>query len=453
MTASVTFYGGVGLVTGANFLVTTDKQKILIDCGLFQDKDFCSALNFEPFPYDPSSIDVLIVTHAHIDHIGRIPRLVRAGFRGKIYSTPATRDIAALMFDDALSIMRDVHTPHCAEPLYEPEDVQQALSIWETVDYYTPYTPTEGVTVRFLDAGHILGSAMVECERGGQKILFSGDLGNSPSPLLRDTDSPRGARYLVMESVYGDRNHEARSDRRMFLGDIINEAERTRGLLLIPAFSVERTQVLLHEIHELMSTGEIRPVPVYLDAPLAIRVSSVYRNYPSYFNEHIQAQLKKGIDPFNFEGLKLTPNVLDSQRAAKAPNPKIIIAGSGMSYGGRILSHEKTFLGDKSTYILFAGYQAPGSVGRRIQEGNKKVLIDGQWVRVRAQIRTVTGYSAHKDRDSLIQFVEEARETLREVFVVMGEPRSTLFLSQRINDFLGVRARAPYAGDTHTIDW
>lgn len=445
-TATIGFYGGTGAVTGANFLFDIGDKKILIDCGAVERENVCDEANLEPFAYDPASVDYLIVTHAHADHIGRIPKLVHDGFKGAIISTPATKDLAAVMFDDALSLMKGDQEKHGCRPLYGEDDVANALSRWKTREYHEPFS-TGSATVDFLDAGHVLGSALVRLSRNGEVIIFTGDLGNSPEPLLKDTESPKGAHYLVMESVYGDRVHEKREERLSSLVASIEETRTRGGVLLIPSFSIERTQILLHELDEMVTQGSMQPIPVYLDAPLAIRVTEVFRRYPDEMNETLQKRFAEGNDPFDFEGLKVTVTSAQSRVIHDAPNPKIIIAGAGMSSGGRIRAHEAQYLPDPNATVLFVGYQAPGSLGRRIQEGSKKVLINGETVPVRARIESVEGYSGHKDRDGLLDFVEETQQTLKRVFVVMGEPKSETFLAQRIKDFLGVHATVPQQGD------
>ena len=451
--AKLTFHGGAGSVTGANFLLDTGSQKILVDCGLIQSGDFGDAANWADFGYNPEDIDILFVTHAHTDHIGRIPRLVAQGFRGRIYSTPPTKDIAAFMLEDALKVMKDELSKR-GNPrplLYTDADIESALALWETFEYETPIK-LNGAQARFLDAGHILGSAMVEFSRDGKNILFTGDLGNDEAPIARKTAEVADADYVIMESVYGERNHEGIETRREMLKDAIEYARAHKGVLLIPAFSLERSQILLYEINALVESGAIRSIPVFLDAPLAIRLMNVYRRYPAYLNDEVQEKLKNG-DPFSFKELTLTASVEDSRGIYSSPDPKVIIAGSGMSHGGRIRGHERNFLGDPHTTILFPGYQAAGSLGRRLAEGTKKVNIDGEWIRVRARIAQLHGYSAHKDRDGLIAFVEKTAGRVQRVFVAMGEPRSALFLTQRLRDFLGVSAIAPDAGETFTIDW
>jgi len=292
----------------------------------------------------------------------------------------------------------------------------------------------------------------VEFSRDGKNILFTGDLGNDEAPIARKTAEVADADYVIMESVYGERNHEGIETRREMLKDAIEYARAHKGVLLIPAFSLERSQILLYEINALVESGAIRSIPVFLDAPLAIRLMNVYRRYPAYLNDEVQEKLKNG-DPFSFKELTLTASVEDSRGIYSSPDPKVIIAGSGMSHGGRIRGHERNFLGDPHTTILFPGYQAAGSLGRRLAEGTKKVNIDGEWIRVRARIAQLHGYSAHKDRDGLIAFVEKTAGRVQRVFVAMGEPRSALFLTQRLRDFLGVSAIAPDAGETFTIDW
>ena len=450
--ARISFYGGAGSVTGANFFLETGAQKILVDCGLIQGGDFCDAVNWADFPYDPADIDILFVSHGHTDHIGRIPRLVAKGFRGRIYSTPPTKDIAKLMFEDALRVMTDElekrGNPH--PPLYSESDIEHALDIWDTFEYHEKIS-LNGATAQLLNAGHILGSAMIEFTRNEKKIVFTGDLGNDHVSIMPKTEEITGVNYLVMESVYGDRNHEGGETRRHTLRSMIEYARVHKGVLLIPAFSLERTQVLLYEINALIGQG-MQPIPVFLDAPLAIRLMDVYRNYPEYLNDKVRAQIAHD-DPFSFKGLTLTSSMEDSRGIYEAANPKVIIAGSGMSHGGRIRGHEKEFLDEKNTTILFPGYQSVGSLGRRLAEGATKVRIDGQWVRVRARIAQLHGYSAHKDRDGLVAFVEQTAKTLDRAFVVMGEPRSALFLTQRLRDFLDVDAIAPDAGESFTLAW
>lgn len=451
MTAHLTCCGGAGEVTGANFLLEEGDTKILIDCGMHQRENTCDPANFAPFPYDVATVDTLIVTHAHQDHIGRIPRLVRQGFRGRIHSTHATKDLASLMFEDAVRIMESSTDAATCTPLYEKGDVERALSLWQGHEYREPFALGD-VAVELLDAGHILGSAMAKLTRGDRSILFTGDLGNSPEPLLHDTESPAGCQYLVMESVYGDRNHEDRERRRAHLQQAIEATRARGGVLLIPSFSLERTQVLLSEMNGLVEEGKMEPIPVYLDAPLAIRSTEIYRRYRELLNDETRARWDEGDDPFSFQGLKLTPRAADSEAIHQSANPKVIIAGAGMSHGGRIREHERTYLGDKKTTVLFVGYQAPGSLGRRLQDGAREIELDGVRIKIRATMETLSGYSGHADRDQLVEFAARAEQAER-IFVTMGEPKASSFLAQRIRDFLGVDAVVPVTGQVIDIQW
>ncbi len=459
MSTRLTFHGGAGTVTGANFLVDTGTQKILVDCGILQREQVCDLANSAPFPYDVKTVDALVVTHAHADHIGRIPRLVRDGFRGTIHSTGATKDLARLMFGDALGIMREDAERRGCEVLYGAEDVETALSLWQGHEYHEEFS-VGGVAVELFDAGHIVGSAIVKMSRLRQgsdgpkrSIVFTGDLGNSPEPLLNDAESPEGADYIVMESVYGDRIHEGRDLRREQLRLYVEKVRARKGVLLIPSFSLERTQLLLFELNVMIEEGTLAPIPVYLDSPLAIEVTEVFRKYKHLLNPAAQEHFSGNSDPFSFQNLKLTRDVNESQAIHAAPNPKVIIAGAGMSHGGRIRAHEKYYLGDKHATILFVGYQVPGSLGRRIQDGEKRVEIDGEHIRIYAERGTLSGYSGHADREQLLTFVENAGQGVERVFVTMGEPRSSLFLAQRIQDFLGVDAVVPEAGKSFEIDF
>lgn len=452
MSAKIGFYGGVGSVTGANFMFDAGTIKILVDCGLEQGGEFSSAKNGEAFVYDPSSMDVLIVTHAHADHIGRIPKLVRDGFRGKIISTIPTKDLAAIMLRDALGIMRMEAERAGEAPLYDDSDIDQALALWSTQSYHDAFMLAD-VSVTFFDAGHILGSALTVFERGGKKMMFTGDIGNVPQPLLNPPEIQHDIDYLVMESVYGDRLHERVSERSAMLLHEIERVIEKKGTLIIPAFSLERTQGMLFEINNLVESGTIKPLSVFLDSPLAINVTEVYRGHRNYLKDTVRAQIEGGDDVFNFPKLELTRTRSESDAIASVKGPKIIIAGSGMSHGGRVLGHELRYLERPETTLLLVGYQTVGSVGRLLQDGVKRVTIDGQDVRVRARISTIRGYSGHADRDQLIDFVAASTDRLKKVFVTMGEERASLFLVQRLRDYLGVDAVAPEENQVATIDF
>jgi metallo-beta-lactamase family protein len=463
--ATVSFHGGVGSVTGSNFLLAGERTRLLVDCGLIQGEKFAHALNREPFSYEPSSIEYLLITHAHIDHVGRIPKLVRDGFRGRIISTPETLELSRLMLPDAFSVLRS-ETPEGTEFLYDERDIEKAFSLWDTTPYHQPFTAGE-FEVLFRDSGHILGSAMIEVSRGStsktgkrlnlenhRKIVFTGDLGNFPTPLLNKAEDITDATYLVMESVYGDRNHEGGERRKERLAEAIHAIGEKGGVLLIPCFSLEKTQVLLNEIDDLLAQGKIPKVPVFLDSPLAIKVTDVYRRSSEFFNEEAQERLRKGDDIFSFPNLRIIMDARASSEITRAPSPKIIIAGSGMSAGGRILEHERRYLGDPKNTILFIGYQAIGGLGRQIQEGVKHIRINNEDVSVKARIETITGYSSHMGSEHLQEFAAKAAEsgTLEKVFVVMGEPRSALFLAQRLRDYSGVPAVVPQLGNSVEIE-
>jgi metallo-beta-lactamase family protein len=465
----LSFHGGVGSVTGANFLLENPAlepaSKIIIDCGMFQGTRAQEKLNWEKFPYNPASITAVFITHAHLDHIGRLPLLVKNGFTGPIYSTPPTKEIAEIALLDAIGIM-DKENRHRRdhgsagsnstgeerelETLYSPADVAATMKLWKTVGYHEPVVIGDLVVV-LRDSGHILGSAMVEFSRGGRKVLFTGDLGNSPTPLLKDAEKVTDADYLIMESVYGDRNHDDRATRRDRLEDVIEETIRKGGAVIIPAFSIERTQELLFEIENMMEHSRIPLVPVFLDSPMAIKVTEIYKKYEDYLNKETNAIIRSGDGIFKFPQFHETLSTEDS-KAIDLSNPKkIIIAGSGMSNGGRIIHHELKYLPDPHSTALLAGYQAVGSLGRLIEDGARSVRILGEDVPVRAKIVAVSGYSAHKDSDGLFEFVRGTADTLKKVFVTMGEPKSSLFLVQRLRDYLGLDAEAPGLGQSVEI--
>lgn len=449
--AQITFYGGTESVTGSNFLFEYKNTKILIDCGLFQGKKFCEDVNRKPFPYDPKDIDGVVVTHGHLDHVGRLPKLVHDGLTAPIYSTQETKEIARLILEDGAQLMRQESEEEGTQPVYLPEDVEKTLAQWETRDYHTSFSIGD-IDVFLKDAGHILGSAMVELTTNGTKTVFTGDLGNSPAPLLRPTENISGATYLVMESVYGDRNHESVGERLHKLEDIIEGTIRNKGVLMIPAFSIERTQVLLSEINKLIERGSVPHLPVFLDSPLAIKVTEVYKKGKMHFNKYTKEIIASGDDIFKFPGLTFTDSVEESKAINDVPSPKIIIAGSGMSQGGRIIHHEARYLSDPNSTLLIVGFQAAGSLGRKILDGAKEVEINGATIPIRAQVRTIFSYSSHMDSDHLVEFVHDTLDTLRKVFVAIGEPRGSLFLAQRLRDYLGVNAEVPQAGQTVRLE-
>ncbi len=464
---SIKFCTGVGTVTGANFLLeTSGGTKVLVDCGLVQGERVAEEVNREPFPYDVSTIAALFITHAHLDHVGRIPKLVRDGYRGPIYSTPQTKELAELVLDDAVGILTKEAEQDGLEPLYFQADVDMVFPLWKTIGYHQAFKLNDDVSVYLKDAGHILGSSMIEFslkqgmgdDRDGEmmKVLFTGDLGNSPAPLLRDTEEVGDVDYLVMESVYGDRNHDDKEGRTNKFKKIIDETMVRGGTLVIPAFSIDRTQILLYELNNMVEEGKIRSIPVFVDSPLATKATEVYAENTNLFNLHVQAQIAKGDDIFRFPRLEYTVSQNDSKDIERMKGAKIILAGSGMSIGGRVIGHEAHYLPDEKSTILLVGYQTTGSLGRHLADGAKKVHIRSEQIIVRAHIETLYGYSAHKDSDHLVDFVstagdKEGKTRLKEIFVVMGEPGASMHLAQRINDELGVKAVVPERGSSIQI--
>ncbi|HNW71512.1 MAG TPA: MBL fold metallo-hydrolase [Candidatus Paceibacterota bacterium] len=443
----ITFCGGTGSVTGANFLLEAENKKILIDCGLTQGLKLADDINWDPFVYDPKEIDMLFVTHAHVDHIGRIPKLINEGFRGKIYSTLPTKALASPMLEDTMGILSK-NKEYDLGSIYTEENIKIALSLWQGYNFHESIKIADNFEVSFLNSGHILGSAMVQFILNGKKIIFTGDLGNSPSMLLPDTEIIKDADYLIMESVYGDRNHESRDERQKYLENTIKDNYRAKGTLIIPTFSLERSQELLFELNDMVENNRIPVMPIFFDSPLAIRLTEIFKQFKNYFNENAQKVMIHDKYIFDFPGLHSTLQSEESKMINSAPNPKVIIAGSGMSAGGRIVHHEKHFLPDPNNTLLLTGYQSVGTPGRLIQEGVRTVRISGENVIVRSHVVTISGYSGHKDSNGLIEFVENMADNVKKIFVVMGEPKSSMFLVQKIRDNFGIEASAPERNET-----
>ena len=457
----ITFLGGAQEVTGANHLVeysspdSTQTGKLLIDCGMFQGTKTCEDQNHEPFGFSPKEIDVLFITHAHLDHIGRIPKLVKEGFKGKIISTPPTKDLAELSLVDSMGILKKEAEREKREPPYTEEEVRKAMEIWET-SLYGETIHLAGVKAVFMEAGHILGSAMVELVFGRgeseKKVVFSGDLGNPPTPLLKDPYDLTDADYLIIESTYGSKEHEGREERKLKLERAIEDTIKSGGVLMIPAFSIERTQELLFELNDLVENGRINQVPIFLDSPLAIKATAIYKKYESYFNQEVKYVINSGDDIFKFPGLKFCLRTEESKAINNVEPPKVVIAGSGMSTGGRIVHHEKRYLPDANSTLLLMSYQAAGSLGRQIEDGAKWVTILGDKIPVNARVLEIKGYSSHPDVNGLFSLVEKNSDKLKKVFVVQGEPHSALFFAQKVKDYLGIEAAAPARGESATLE-
>jgi metallo-beta-lactamase family protein len=455
----LTFYGGAGEVTGSDYLLESGGVNILIDCGLHQGTHLAEKQNFEAFPYDPKSITAVFVTHSHLDHIGRLPKLVKDGFTGTIYSTGATKDFAELMLLDSEHILGEEAKREARPPLYVESDVEHTMAKWRGVDYHAQVT-VGPFTVTPYDAGHILGSASYKITaegptspeglRGARKsVVFSGDLGNTPAPIIKPTEVPPGpVDYCLVESAYGNRVHENEDQRREALENTIEDTVTAGGTLVIPTFAMERTQELLYHMHALFEEGRVPRVPVFIDSPLAIKLTAIYKKHESYFNTETKNIVKSGEDILNFPGLQFTLTTEQSKEINGVPPPKVILAGSGMSNGGRILHHEMRYLPDPKSTILFVGYQAQGTLGRQILDGAKEVRINGETIPVHCKVVNIPGYSAHADQPRLLHWVNAMRGTLKKVFVVQGEEESSSVLAAKIRDTMAIDAVVPKAGES-----
>ncbi len=436
------FYGGVREVTGANYLLESGGEKILIDCGLRQGTRLCEKKNWEPFSYNPREIGAVFITHSHIDHIGLLPKLYKDGFRGRVFSTSPCRDFSELLLYDSQHVLSLEAKEAKRQVLYGEGDIKGLMKLWEGVNYHKNIS-IGGLKVVFYNAGHILGSSFILVEENSKRIVFSGDLGNSPAPIIGGKDSLPRADYCLVESVYGDRVHENLEGSRVVIEDMIEDVAKSKGVLMIPAFAMERTQQILFEISQLTKEGRVPQIPVFIDSPLAIRLTEVYKKYRSYFSKKIIGSVKPNMALLDFPGLKKTLTTEESKSINNFPSPKVIIAGSGMMHAGRIQHHLKRYLPDPNSLLFIVGYQAEGSLGRRIFDGAKKVKIHGEMVPVRCRIRAIGGYSAHADQPQLLQWLKLQRGVLKKVFVVQGEESASTALVSKIRDELAIEAEIP----------
>lgn len=444
------FWGAARTVTGSMHYLEVNGSKILLDCGLFQGK---RALSYERnlnFPFDPAEIDALVLSHAHIDHSGNIPNLVKQGFEGNIYCTPATRDLCAAMLLDSARIQeQDVGylnkkrarkgEPPLA-PLYTEDDAMLSLRNFISVPYGRTLFIAPGVQITFRDAGHILGSAIVvlDISESGEskRLVFSGDLGREEMPILRNPEFIDEADYVIMESTYGERDHETYDEAREKLRDVVTETCRNGGKLLVPAFAVGRTQELVYALHRLADKRKIPKLPIYVDSPLAVNVTEVFRLHPDSYNDEVRRFMLEDVhhSPFGFEQLTYVRKVEESKELNFVRDPVMIIAASGMCEGGRILHHLKNNIEFPSTTVLFVGFQAENTLGRRILDGAPEVKIFGETFEVRARIERIEGYSAHADRNGLQKWAHHFdQDRLKQLFLVHGELEAAAALSYRID--------------------
>jgi metallo-beta-lactamase family protein len=432
----IQFWGAARTVTGSMHLLTVNGKTVLLDCGLFQGRRLEATEKNRRFPFEPGAIHSLVLSHAHIDHAGNIPHLVREGFRGPIYSTVATRDLAGYMLLDSAHIQekdaeylnkkRSRNGQPAAEPLYTMADAERSLKQFQGVPYHQRFEAAPGLEVEFLDAGHILGSALVvaSATEGPRRarILFTGDLGRPGMPILRDPEPLPPTDALICESTYGNRLHEPEVDVKAKLREILVASHEKRGRILIPAFSVGRTQTVVYYLRQLLAAGQITPCPIYIDSPLSANITDVFRRHPECYDVETAAFLAKSGDPFGFEWITYLRTVEESMALNGRPGPFVTIAASGMCESGRVLHHLKHVAPRPENTILLVGYMAENTLGRRIQDGAKTIKVFGEEFPVRAEVRVISGLSGHADRDELLRALSVLHPPPARTFLVHGEP-------------------------------
>jgi len=420
---NISFLGACGEVTGSCTLIESSKAKFLIDCGMFQGLGSYEK-NFHKFSFKPEEIDFVLLTHAHLDHSGRLPFLFKNGFRGKIFSTKPTKDLAEIILKDSARIFeKDFRIP-----LFNFNDVSNAINSFETFDY-SDEIKIGDIVIKTKDAGHILGSAIFEIFIEGKKIVFSGDLGNDNAPIVRDTEFVSSADVVVIESTYGGKIHQKREEGVQELKKNIDEVIKKKSVLLIPSFSIERTQELLFEINKLVEEKQIPFMNVFLDSPLAIKATEIYSKYEKLFDQECVTLINSGDDIFDFKGFKTTKLFKDVKGVFNSPSPKIIMAGSGMCSGGRMPSYIKTYGGDKNNIILLNSYQAEGTMGRKLEMG-ENVFIDDERVEIKARVRKILSFSSHADSSKLKKWVLKTRA--KKVFINHGEDEERRVLKKSL---------------------
>lgn len=453
----ITFCGGARTVTGSSFLLESAGKKILLDCGLFQGDKQLRVRNLGHYPYNPADIDWVVLTHAHIDHCGLLPKLIKDGFRGRVLATRATADLAAIMLPDSAHIQvmeaewlsrkneRAGRPP--VRPLYTLEEAYASLDCIQGVDYYELLALTPEISVKLYDAGHILGSAIAEfkiTENGTREILvFSGDLGKSHQPIIRNPDVLEEADYLILEGTYGSREHEQEGQTLEMLRQVVTETIKAGGNVIVPSFAVGRTQELLYSINLLMEQNRIPRIPIYIDSPLAISATEIFARHPECFDLQMRQLLRNGKSPFTFPEVVFTRKSEESQALNRIKGGALIIAASGMCEAGRIKHHLKHNLWRRESTVLFVGYQAEGTLGRRIKDGAKKVRIFGEEIAVHARIAAIEGFSAHADRSELLSWAGKFVQQPKQIILVHGEDEALTSLSSDIERELKIPAYIP----------
>ncbi len=465
----LTFFGATRTVTGSMHLVEFQGQRFLLECGLYQGRRRQARERNAHFPFDPHAIQAVLISHAHLDHSGNLPTLVKQGFQGKIYASRASVALAGLMLPDSAHVQeKDVEfiekrrhrrrrigqDPGEApvEPLYNQQDVERTLSLFEPVAYRAPFVLQDGLTVELYDAGHLLGSAALvfEARTNGRSVrfAFSGDVGRPNVPILRDPEPLPPVDYLVLEATYGDRLHKRDEVVAEKLARVVTRTAARGGRIVVPAFAVGRTQHLVYLLHQLVDQQRIPPVPIYVDSPLAVNITEVYRQHTECYDEETARYLFEAEDPFGFSRLRYITDVAESKALNELHGPFIVISASGMCEAGRILHHLRHSLGDPRNTILITGFQAAETLGRKLVEGWQEVKIFGEPVRVRAEIVTMNELSAHADQAELLRWVRPMVATLKAVYLVHGEPAACEALAERLREAYGLDVHIPEFGQS-----
>ncbi len=443
------FLGGVRTVTGSMHEQEMKGFRLLLECGLFQGhrKESIIRNRVLPFPFDVTMIDAAVLSHAHIDHAGNFPTLAKKGFANNIFATPATRDLCSAMLMDSAYIQKqdaefinrhELFDPEFGpvDPIYGEEDVDQAMSCFVSHDYHRPFPIGKHIECTFFDAGHVLGSSIVQLDvktqTGKTRIAFTGDLGRRHMPLMKTPQVPVRPNYLIMESTYGDRLHEPISTMKGDLARIVNQTYARGGKLIVPSFSLERTQLLVYTLNQLFLEKQIPRIPVYVDSPLAVRLTDIFKLHPDCFDEDVRKLLRQGKDPFAFVNLKYITDVEESMALNGREDPMIIISASGMCEGGRVVHHLRNNMENPNNTILIIGYMAQHTLGRRIVERRRKVRVFGIERDLNARVEVINSFSAHADRDELLQFVEDCGKELKGIFIVHGDEEQSLALGEHL---------------------